>query len=140
MAFYPQYGGYGNPYYPQPIQVPAPEMRIPQQPQQPQNQQNNGLTWVQGEAAVKSRYVAPGTSNLFMDSEAPVFYIKTVDVSGMPQPLRIFDYKERTGEEQQKKVQTNESTDYVTRAEFDALKNRIDNITNHTEKEAEEDG
>ena len=31
-----------------------------------------------------------------MDSENSVFYIKTTDNSGVPLPLRIFDYTERT--------------------------------------------
>ena len=30
-----------------------------------------------------------------MDSESPVFYIKSTDASGMPMPLRIFDFVER---------------------------------------------
>ena len=32
---------------------------------------------------------------MLMDSETQTFYIKTADASGMPQPLRVFDYKER---------------------------------------------
>ena len=35
-----------------------------------------------------------------MDSEASVFYLKSTDMSGMPQPLRIFDYTERTTQSQ----------------------------------------
>ena len=31
-----------------------------------------------------------------MDSEGERFYLKSADASGMPMPLRIFDYKERT--------------------------------------------
>ena len=61
--------------------------------QQPQ-QQNNGLIWVQGIEAMKSYPVAPGQSVLLMDSESNCFGIKTADVSGMPLPLRIFDYSE----------------------------------------------
>ena len=29
-----------------------------------------------------------------MDSETNVFYVKSCDISGMPLPLRIFEYKE----------------------------------------------
>ena len=70
---------------------------VPQQPQVVQQpQQDNGILWVQGEAGAKSWAVAPGKSVMLMDSESNTFYIKSSDNSGMPMPLRIFDYKERT--------------------------------------------
>lgn len=70
------------------------------QPVAPQNtvnspQTNNGLIWVQGESAAKSYLVAPGNTVMLMDAENSVFYLKSADISGMPLPLRIFDYKER---------------------------------------------
>lgn len=83
---------------------------------QPQQQGNNSIIWVQGEAGAKSYLVAPGQSVLLMDSESNVFYIKSSDPSGMPMPLRIFDYAERT--QKQEPVQ---SADYITRAEFDKV-------------------
>ena len=55
-----------------------------------------GLTWVQGEAGAKSYLVGAGQSVLLMDSERSVFYIKSTDASGMPQPLRVFEYQEKT--------------------------------------------
>ena len=64
---------------------------------QPMAQQgNNGLIWVQGEAGAKSYIVAPGNTVMLMDSEGERFYLKSADSSGMPMPLRIFEYKERT--------------------------------------------
>lgn len=67
---------------------------------------------------------------LLMDSENSTFYIKTVDSSGMPQPLRIFDYTERTAATKQP-VQAAQApdNDFVTRAEFDALSARFDALT-----------
>ena len=63
---------------------------------QPMAQQgNNGLIWVQGEAGAKSYIVSPGHTVMLMDSEGERFYLKSADASGMPMPLRIFDYKER---------------------------------------------
>ena len=62
----------------------------------PQQQPSNGIVWVQGENAAKSYPVAPNTTVMLLDSESSVFYLKTSDVSGMPLPLRVFDYKERT--------------------------------------------
>ena len=60
---------------------------------QPMAQQgNNGLIWVQGEAGAKSYLVAPGNTVMLMDSEGERFYLKSADASGMPMPLRIFEY------------------------------------------------
>ena len=78
--------------------------------------QNQGIVWVQGEAGAKSYLVAAGQSALLMDSENSTFYIKSTDMSGMPLPLRIFDYKERTTA---KTVQPQAAMpEYVTREEF----------------------
>lgn len=82
------------------------------QPNYNQYQQptSTGMVWVQGLEGAKAYPVASGNSVLLMDSEESVFYIKTSDQSGMPQPLRIFDYKERTAQPQ---------AEYVTKAELD---------------------
>ena len=97
-----------------------------QQPTMPSNSvQNNGsnLTWVQGEASAKSFPVDNGQSVLLMDSEDSVFYIKSTDQSGMPMPLRIFDYTERKSEKHEgASVAKN---DYVSREEFNAFKEDI---------------
>ena len=59
-------------------------------------QQNlsSNLIWVQGESGAKAYPVAPATSQVLFDSENQLFYIKSADQSGMPQPLRIFNYSE----------------------------------------------
>lgn len=76
---------YNNNYYPYQQQY---------HPQYPQ-QQENGIIWVQGEAAARAYMVAPGRSVMLLDADSNTFYIKSADTSGMPQPLRIFDYTER---------------------------------------------
>lgn len=76
----------------------------------PYAQQRPGIQWVQGIAGAKSFLVGARESQLLMDSEANVFYIKSTDASGMPLPLRVFDYKER--------VETPQTGEYVTRDEF----------------------
>lgn len=51
--------------------------------------------WVQGEEGARSyNNILPGKSAILMDSENPVFYWKSVDQSGMPQPLRKFKFEE----------------------------------------------
>lgn len=87
--------------------------------QQPVN--DNGILWVQGEAGAKSWAVAPGKSVMLMDSESNTFYIKSSDASGMPMPLRIFDYNERTVQQTQPQVVQHQEIDtsqFVTREEF----------------------
>ena len=75
---------------------------VPQPVAQPMTQQaNNGLVWVQGEAGAKSFLVAPGATVMLMDAENSTFYLKSADASGMPLPLRVFDYKERNEAPQQ---------------------------------------
>lgn len=80
---------------------------------------DNGIIWVQGEAGAKSWAVAPGKSVMLMDSENSVFYIKTTDNSGIPLPLRIFDYTERTQQDiaSAEAVQATNSQ-YVTKDEL----------------------
>ena len=56
--------------------------------------QLGAINWVQGEAGARSVPVAAGQKVLLMDSENNVFYVKSSDISGMPLPLRIFEYKE----------------------------------------------
>lgn len=102
-------GGYQwNPYYPTAvntqqysgsgIQTAAP-MNQMQQPQQPvQNTQsvgNQGFVWVQGEAGAKAYPVAAGNSVLLMDSESPVLYMKSTDISGRPLPIETYDLVKR---------------------------------------------
>jgi hypothetical protein len=67
---------------------------VPAQPTTSAPQANTGLVWVQGEAGAKSYLVAPGNTVMLMDSEGKRFYLKSADASGMPMPLRIFEYKE----------------------------------------------
>ena len=92
---------------------------------QPMAQQgNNGLIWVQGEAGAKSYIVAPGNTVMLMDSEGERFYLKSADASGMPMPLRIFEYKERTETPSQAfsgsvAAQNVNFDNFVTREEFE---------------------
>lgn len=93
-----------------------------QQTQQP----TSSLIWVQGEAGAKSYLVGAGQSVLLMDAEGSTFYIKSTDASGMPMPLRVFDYKERTQTSQQSGLQNG---NYVTHEELEKwTKDLLDKI------------
>lgn len=98
----------------------------PQIPQAPQQQAAGGITWVQGEAAAKAYPVGNGQSVLLMDSENALMYIKSTDQSGMPLPLRVFEYKERTAQQAAETINAKEPPiDYVPRAEFEKFKEEI---------------
>lgn len=119
---------YYQPTY-QPPQVQPIQQAVPQQQPAQAPAQNNGggLTWVQGEAGAKSYLVAPNTTVMLMDSENDVFYLKSTDASGMPMPLRTFDYKERKSADLDGRlVQRDNSPDYVTKREFEAFKGQIE--------------
>ena len=102
----------------------------PSMPQQPMQQQSSQIIWVSGEAGAKSYLVAPGNTVMLLDAENSVFYLKSADASGMPLPLRIFDYKERQNASVSDfKAPTSDFSDlddkFVTRKEFDELKASI---------------
>lgn len=87
-----------------------------------QTQGTPSIIWVQGEEGAKAYMVAAGNSVLLMDSENSAFYIKSTDASGMPLPLRVFDYKERTtAAKTPPQTAQQPGVEFVTRAEFDAL-------------------
>lgn len=96
---------YSSPYYAQPTQNAAPS-----------------IVWVQGEAGAKSYLVGAGQSVLLMDAESSTFYIKSTDASGMPMPLRTFDYTERVQSITQPPAAVSE---YITREEFNAFKESL---------------
>jgi hypothetical protein len=122
-----------NNYFPQYYPNQVPMMQTPQQmpvgqPTMPQNTQttsNGGITWVLGEAAAKSFPIGAGQSVLLMDSEESVFYIKSTDQSGMPQPLRIFDYTERTAQHSEAGITKKPDVDYVSRSEFEEFREDV---------------
>ncbi len=113
-----------QPYYGQANYQPINYQPQPQQPQQQAN--NSSITWVQGETGAKSYLVAAGQSALLMDSEQSRFYIKSTDASGMPLPLRVFQYSELT--QNDTAAPKTAVLDYVSRSEFDAFKENVSKI------------
>ena len=91
---------------------------------------SNGINWVSGESGAKSWIVGRGESVLLMDSENQCFYLKSADASGMPLPLRVFDYTERTQNAPQgSQTAFNQSNDnFITRTEFDDLKAKYEEL------------
>lgn len=107
-----------------------PPMQQPVMQQAQPAQQTGGIIWVQGEEGAKAYMVAPGNTVLLMDSDGSSFYLKSADASGMPQPLRIFDYVERqAGANRHAQEPMQDMGQFVTRQEFEALQAQIDALT-----------
>ena len=128
---YPQYGPY-QPYTPTPanyLQSPAID--------------NTGIIWVQGESGAKAYPVQNGKSAVLFDSESEHFFIKTTDISGMPQPLRIFSYSETN--ENEIKAPAIDTSNFVTRDEFDEIVGEMNKLkakqnTSYQKKEGQKVG
>lgn len=130
---------YYNNYFPQGYYAGANmPLQGPQMPTNAQQAQNNQITWVQGEAAAKAFPVGSGQSVLLMDSEDAVFYIKSTDQSGMPQPLRVFDYTERTAAKAETPKTTQQQAEFITRSEFDDFSKAIKRTISELQEKAGE--
>jgi len=112
----------------------------------PQSQFNNGFiqqipqtsptpsssfVWVQGEAGAKGYPVAPGNRIALFDSENPVVYIKSVDLSGKPTDMEIYDLVKREPKpvEEPPKV---DFTNFITRDEIASIIN--DSVSKEVDK------
>lgn len=137
-AYVPQ-NYYQQQYYPN-LQMP---LQPPQMPSNAPQTSGNSITWVLGENAAKSFPVGAGQTVVLMDREEPIMYMKSVDQSGMPLPLRIFDITERTSEKQSSNVAKEVTTnDYVSRKEFDEFRESVKRSINgfrkpHNEREGD---
>lgn len=142
MAYGYNYGGYPMPgagMYAPPMQDQLAQLRGQQGPfpqVQQQTPPQNGINWVQGEEGARAYMVAPGCTVLLMDSDGCSFYLKSADASGMPQPLRVFDYVERKAGEKRAAGDRNplESEIAALRADVDALKARCTGCSINTRK------
>ncbi len=133
---FPNYGyaiqapQYGQPQYQQVTQT-----QQPIQQNQNNQQQSNSIIWVQGEAGAKAYPLAPNNKILLMDSENPVLYVKSVNASGIPDPLIIYDLVQRSDEP----VQKNQSDERLNSIEerLKKIENRLQNNMNNSKQRRE---
>ena len=97
-------------------------------------QQNNGIIWIQGEAAAKSDLVAPGSTVPLWDSERQTIYIKSADAAGMPS-IKIIDYMIREPQAQQAQA----APAYATREDLDAVRAQLAALQDEMKKARAED-
>lgn len=114
----PVYGGqypqYTNPYY---------------QPQQLQNncQCENRFMWIQGKEAAKSYPMAPDKTIFFLDDKESYAYLKKTDKDGKTVQFKTFQLVE---EQEPEPVQYQQSSNVVTKDEFNTLAQNVDNSLN----------
>lgn len=85
--------------------------------------QSNDFIFVLDENAARSYPVANGQKVILWDRDNPTYYVKSVDINGIP-TFRIFDFTERISQpaiDSSKNV----TDEYVTKADFDAFANKI---------------
>ena len=114
MNYYPNYSG------PYTIPTTAPSV-------QPQMQ--NTFAWIQGEEAARNYPVAPGNTVVLIDSDKPVMYMKTTDLSGRPQQMqtRYLVSKEDFDKLQNGASFSQNEEEYVTKEYFDQKMAELDN-------------
>lgn len=93
-----------------------PYQRLPFQPQPP----INGLISVTGLEGAKAYQLPPNSSVALFDSDSDIMYVKTTDGAGFPTIKTYrFELMDNTQPQEQ----------YVSRAEFDQLVQRIEAMT-----------
>lgn len=112
----------------------TPNYQMMQAPQQPQPVNNlSRINWVQGQAGANAFPLNPGESALLMDSEDSVLYVKSVDASGRPLPLEIYDLVKRntvvpmSRNSEPAQIQGPDMTQYVKMSDLETMVNDLVN-------------
>ena len=101
----------------------------------PPLQSDPPMIWVQGEAGAKAYPVQNSKMVVLFDSEEKRFFIKTTDGSGIPQPLRIFEYTEVT--DNKKEAPSVDTSMFVTKDELNEAINSLKQSQNKPQTNVE---
>lgn len=116
---------FNNPYLPYPPQFYNNPFPIP--PAQAVQNDILEVRFIQGGSnSAKAYPVMPGKTVLLMDTEESKFFLKTMEVNGVPKPLREFKYAEifeAPAEEIPAAVEV--KPDYVTKDDFNAFADKM---------------
>ena len=98
----------------------------------------SNVNWIQvaGIEGARNQIVQPGHTAWMMDNNSPVFYVKSVDGMGSA-TFKVFQFAEISPEAPNPAYsqQNTPSADYVTRAEFNALLERLGDAPKKEESE-----
>lgn len=111
----------------------------PWQYQQPRRDNLDGgqFRWVSSREEAEAYPLAPNGAVMLMNRNETVFYLKSCDAFGMPQPLREFPYSEKKREPEPMPAApkgAEKAADFVSRQEFESLRAEIDQLKNRAEK------
>ena len=82
----------------------------------------NSIIWIDDGEAGANRYpVAAGNSVALFDKNEKRFFIKSVDISGMPLPIREFKYDEVIRQQEPQTI----NNQYITKDEFNDFENAV---------------
>lgn len=109
-------GFYQSPYT-QPMQNPYMDRMAQMQQTQPQ-QPRDGLIRVTGMEGARAYQMPPNSAVALFDGGKDVFYVKTTDGAGFP-TIRAYSFQPM------EQAQAMGASEYVTRAEFEQLKEMI---------------
>lgn len=108
--------------------------QVQQQIQQPE-QNSNSFIWVQGKEAAKAYPVGSGKDVLLMDSDEPYLYIKSTDINGKPNKMKIYRLVEETEEPEVVEktpmvnyLTTEDIKDFATQKDYNDLIDLINSI------------
>ena len=142
QSAYPYGNSYGQPM----------NYGVQQQSYAPQQSQiQPGIIWVDGEVGAKAFQMPQGwpvgTPIPLWDTNDPVIYLKSINQMGMPNPLQKIHYQM---EEQQAQSRlpagqmsgNNQSAtgDYVTKSDFEAMKNELREMLKNQQPAANQNG
>jgi hypothetical protein len=96
--------------------------------------QNQNVNWipVSGIQGARDHIVQPNQTAWMMDNNEPVFYVKKADSFGTTE-FKAYRFEEITDAPQAPQIN---SAQFVTRAEFDELKAKIDKLSTTTKQTA----
>lgn len=98
----------------------------------------SNVNWIQvaGIEGARNQIVQPGHTAWMMDNNSPVFYVKSVDGMGSA-TFKVFQFAEISPEAPNPAYNQPNTpiTDYVTRAEFNALLERLGDVPKKEESE-----
>jgi hypothetical protein len=96
-----------------------------QQPQQP----INNIVRVTGPESAKAYPLPEKSSVILFDAENPIFYLKTTDDGGFPNPLKTFSFQEiKTAETQQPVIEQVNTDNLVTKQDFENLEKNVSEL------------
>lgn len=90
----------------------------------------NTYAYVNGLEGAKAYLVPPNTTVMLMDSDNPIFYLKSANQQGQA-TIRQFRFEEVLEQSQNKQVaQSVDLSGYVKREEFEEIKTKLEDVIN----------